>query len=636
MRSIKLFYKRAPKSARVIVTLLNIGNLIAGAWLIWDILQFGEINLVRTIAMIAAGVLVLINLIIFLIGINIGLRRKKTGLIIYAIALLTLIGGQIYVSEFHIDRIYDNLAAITETGYLQGIELTVLVDSEITSVEDLNEKTIGVINFESEQAKNTRAMVEELELAINNDLEEYDDFIAIAYDLINEEIDAAIFPSGFEELFGEDDALGDLEEKFTSIYSKTFATETDLQTGRDIDEPFTVLILGIDAVEEDLSQARSLNADSIMLLTFNPNTLNTTMMSIPRDTFVPVMCIAGQRQNKIAHTGVGGAQCMIDTIENFTGIEIDYFVRINMVGMVRIVDALGGIEVDVPIEFCEQDSQRRRGRHEICLEKGVQTLDGEGALALARHRRTINDFIRGYNNQLVLSAMVNTATEIRNPATISQIIDTVSDSMQTNMTTGQILSLANFFHETMGSASFSPDRLFLSGQGRMIFDPVFRLTLYNFVLYEGSVDDVVNAMKTNLELREPEMIRNFSFDIREPFVAPEIGRGNYTTLMGVDAQAVVALPNFIGRDRAFITSWANRHGLRINFATAPTTNANQANRAIRQSVSAGTDINRIRSLTITMGSFTPPANNNTNNPPNNENTTSEPDPPLETVLPEEV
>lgn len=61
--------------------------------------------------------------------------------------------------------------------------------------------------------------------------------------------------------------------------------------------------------------------------------------------------------------------------------------KINFKGVVDLVDILGGIRIDVPIDFCEQNSDRQFGDKTICLNKGVQTLNGEQALAFARHRK---------------------------------------------------------------------------------------------------------------------------------------------------------------------------------------------------------------------------------------------------------
>ena len=176
-----------------------------------------------------------------------------------------------------------------------------------------------------------------------------------------------------------------------------------------------------------------------MLITFNPTTLNSTILSIPRDTYVPISCFSGKRKNKITHAAWYGEDCMINTIQDFTGITIDYYVKINFKGVVKLVDTLGGIEVDVPFSFCEQNSNREWGENTVYVEEGLQTLNGEQALALDRNRHpnpsmcsskwtnyTSNDFIRGQNQQLVVKALLNKVKDIRSLDTVYELLDALS------------------------------------------------------------------------------------------------------------------------------------------------------------------------------------------------------------------
>ena len=170
--------------------------------------------------------------------------------------------------------------------------------------------------------------------------------------------------------------------------------------------------MGVDSAEEDLSKAAGLG-DSLMLITFNPKTLNTTIMSIPRDTYVPITCYRNSK-SKITHAASGGDSCMINTIENFFDINIDYYAKINFRGLMKLVDALGGIDVEVPYSFCETTMWRSE-EYMVYVDEGMQHLNGEQALALSRNRKTYkrcgakyskgprNDFVRGQNQQLVIS-----------------------------------------------------------------------------------------------------------------------------------------------------------------------------------------------------------------------------------------
>ena len=98
-----------------------------------------------------------------------------------------------------------------------------------------------------------------------------------------------------------------------------------------------------------------LTGDTLMIITFNPDTLQTTLVSIPRDTFVPIAC-RNDQYAKINSAAAYGTSCVIDTVSNFLDIDIDYYVKINFKGVVDLVDAIGGIEVDVEAPTYNADS----------------------------------------------------------------------------------------------------------------------------------------------------------------------------------------------------------------------------------------------------------------------------------------
>ena len=177
--------------------------------------------------------------------------------------------------------------------------------------------------------------------------------------------------------------------------------------------------MGVDSETEGIGNS-SFNGDSLMVVTFNPKTLSTTILSIPRDSYVPIACFNNQKKNKITHAAWKGEECMQKTIENFLDINIDYYVKINFKGVVGLVDTLGGVDIDVPYNLCEQNSNRQWGNNTVYIEQGKQTLNGEQALAFARNRHpnpsmcsakwtnyNSNDFIRGQHQQEVVMALLN-------------------------------------------------------------------------------------------------------------------------------------------------------------------------------------------------------------------------------------
>lgn len=604
MKTIKFFYKKSPKTVTFIITFLLLFSLTSGGYLLYHLSLYKNINLL-TIVTISLGITILIsNLLLFIIGIKLTLKRKYFTLFFYLIIWAASASGLIYFTYNYVSTIYSSLTNLSEKSSVYNSKLVINVDSDIKKISDLKNNIIGSINSDInlDQSNNANEIIDKLNLDANNEIKIYDDYIYMIKDLLSNKIEAAILPGSYEKIYKETEGLENLNTKLISIYSKDFTIKSNVKQTKKITEPFTLLIMGIDGTGENIDQANSLNGDSLMLITFNPKTLNTTILSIPRDSYVPITCLANRKRNKITHAGIGGEKCMISTIENFTDITIDYYVKINFSGVVKLVDHLGGIKVDVPIEFCEQDSLRRKGNHEICLKPGTQILKGEEALALSRHRKTIDDFRRGYNQQLVVNATLNKAKNSRNLNTITNMIKTLSNSMKTNMTTSQILSLFDLFQKSTGKEEYKLDRLYLSGYGKMIYEPSYGFNLYNYVLYDGSVKDSVEAMKINLEIKKPELIKQFSFDINEPYELPEIGRGNYTQNKNIGN----IIPNFIGNNKAQVQAWCNSHNVKVNFIEKVVTEQSKNNLVINQSHRAGVDAGSINIITITIGKYEAP------------------------------
>ena len=211
-----------------------------------------------------------------------------------------------------------------------------------------------------------------------NEILGYEDYASMIRDLYSGEVDYIFLPTNSGILYEEEEGYETLEAD-TKILASTEKKETKeeselLGTSKDVSEPFTILLLGVDSKKEGIENADSFNGDAIILVTFNPDTLTATMLSIPRDTYVPIACFSNKAENKITHAAARGTKCVINTVQNYTGITIDYYAKINFTGMVDLVDALGGIEVDVPYAFCEQNSQRKWGKYTVKVEQGKQTF----------------------------------------------------------------------------------------------------------------------------------------------------------------------------------------------------------------------------------------------------------------------
>jgi LCP family protein required for cell wall assembly len=207
-----------------------------------------------------------------------------------------------------------------------------------------------------------------------------------------------------------------------------------------IDEPVSFLFLGIDNDEgRDLGSTR---ADSIIYATLNPNTYEMNMVSIPRDTYVPIYrngsVVRWDRIN--AAYAVGEESVMVQTVEEWLDVPVHYYATFNFDAFLGIIDELGGIEMDVPITFTEMDSSDQAGA--IHLEEGHQTLNGEEALALARTRKLDDDVARGHRQQLIIQAIIDKALDFGSISAYTDIVETVGANMRTNMRMNDMRAVA--------------------------------------------------------------------------------------------------------------------------------------------------------------------------------------------------
>ncbi len=585
-----------------ILFLLFIGSFLTTGILLYSIsLLQGIENILRIVGSIF---IFIIFIALTLFGMKALVKNKPLTYLLILFLSLIYIGATGYVGT-QIYKAYGSLGKFSSTTNTYSSSIVTLSTNKIESINDLGNSKIGILNDKDsvDGYQIPQEIIKSEKLKVKT--VEYESYITLLTDLYNEKIDYIFLPTNYTVLFKNIEGFDDLETKTKIIYTKDKKVKSaTASTGGKITKPFTILLMGVDSEQENIKGA-SFNGDSLMLITFNPETLNTTILSIPRDTYVPIACFAGQRENKITHAAWYGEDCMMKTITKFTGIDIDYYVKINFKGVVKLVDALGGIDVDVPIKFCEQDSNRNMN-NQICLNPGQQTLNGEQALALSRHRKTINDFVRGQNQQLVVKGLMNKVKSIRSVDTIQDLLATLSNNMETNMSTSEMLSLYDVAKDIASKTKDMPiedlltmQRLYLSGYDQYIYDysgingQGTRMRLYNFVAYKGSLKDVSNAMKVNLGLSDPTIIKTFSFDINNPYEEHIIGQGTY------NESRISILPSFVGYDKQRAISYGNSHGFTVNvkYVSSPTGRVGQI---LEQSAPEGMDVKYVGKMTITV------------------------------------
>lgn len=207
-----------------------------------------------------------------------------------------------------------------------------------------------------------------------------------------------------------------------------------------VDKPISILIMGIDNTKErHLSTTRT---DSMIVCTYNPKNGDTSMVSIPRDTYVTMKQKNYNTTGKINSAySIAQEEGTIDAVEKLLDIPIDYYVRVDFDTLEDVVNAFGGIYIDVPFNLTEQDAN---GKMNITFKEGKhQLLNGEEALAFSRTRHIDDDIQRGKRQQEVIGAIVNRAMESASLTKYAKVLQTLNGHIKTNMPRPIILGLAS-------------------------------------------------------------------------------------------------------------------------------------------------------------------------------------------------
>ena len=422
------------KTANIFIGLFLIIALGCSGFAIYELLLLSSIE--TLIRFIVIGIICILDLYFITKANRIikgKIKKKKsvnkglfiTILFIYSI-ICFLVGGIIFYVYGKIDSLNKNTVTYTS-------KLLVMNNNAATDIDDINEMTIGILDDQKnpEGYIIPQEIIRENKLQDENEIKKYDDYTSMLVDLYANELDAMFVSGSYVSMFSGITGYENIEIDTKVIISKdkkmkkaaTSSIET-ASSGKSITEPFTILLMGIDSTDEVLEKNAIANGDTLILITFNPKTLNATMISIPRDSYVPIACWSGKPENKITHAAAYGNDCMVNTIQNYFDTKIDYYAKINFKGLVKLVNAVGGVEVDVPQVLCTDDSSRGG---EICIQPGRQVLNGEQALVFARNRKALanGDFGRAQHQQEIIMALVNKMKNIKDVSKFMEILNTI-------------------------------------------------------------------------------------------------------------------------------------------------------------------------------------------------------------------
>ncbi|SEI77229.1 transcriptional attenuator, LytR family [Alkalibacterium gilvum] len=251
----------------------------------------------------------------------------------------------------------------------------------------------------------------------------------------------------------------------------------DVNKGED---PFSVLLLGIDSDGETVEHGRS---DTMMLVTVNPNSNKTSILSIPRDTYTEI--IGRGTKDKINHAhAFGKASMAMDSVQNLLDVPVDYYLSVNMESMQQFVDAVGGITVVPPLSFSQEQYQ--------FVEGEPTHMDGSKALAYTRMRKKDpnGDYGRQFRQRQIIEGAMKSVASLDSIMNYQSILSTMGNTMKTNMSFEEMQDL---FSNYRGAAK-TIEQNQLSGNGTMLNG------VYYEIIPDQELARVRNDLNNELEL----------------------------------------------------------------------------------------------------------------------------------------
>ena len=523
-------FKKDPTILNIIVTIFTIVANILVVYILFNTTKFSSIgqNIFMMINIVVLAILLLLDLLVILM-----IRTRKIALFVISIIVLSLFVGGGGYGFYALGRVNKNVTKITGEKKEEEVSASLVIYSgtsgdPITDVKDLEGRRVGV-------AKGTKTEeIAKTKLSSSNTNVEYvevNGYTDLLSNLITGAVDCAVLPVNYQSQFEEDENLSAYLPDTQSIldFSETITSESETGADKDITkEPFTVLVTG---ENEGL-------ADSIILMSVNPISMKVTMTSIARDSYVPISCYGSSEKINAAHAS--SESCMVKTVENLMGIDIDYTIEFNFASVVQVVDAVGGVVVDIPVPFDAQCWNIYTDELAVFrLEAGENVyLDGARALGFVRERMAFpdGDFARQRHQQEVMEQIIQKIMSSKDPQMFLNVLDAAGDNIKTNFTVEQMTGFINYAlqkskryydsNNISGLFDFESSRVY--GYAANLWNSSLQMDLWIYRLFNGSIQDCANAIKRNLSTTAtPDTPTSVSWSAANTFTPDPVSQEYY-------------------------------------------------------------------------------------------------------------
>ncbi len=588
-------------NANIAVTVLAVIASFSVVFTLFNATQFANLG---------GSTFVLVNIlfIVLLVGMNAAIYtgiRKRNRPVFIAGAVLAVICVLIgCYGAYAIIRVNRNVEKITGSTTTESVSTSLVVYSDsgtqtINDIAQLNGRTVGYAKG-TQTASLGKARVDSEGFTVS--YQEFQDYSSLMLALFNGQIDCAVLPTNYQSMFGNEAGMKDFLANTASILDFEETVTVQNTTGSDKDltkDPFTVLLIG---TADGLS-------DTMILCSVNPISMKVTMSSIARDSYVPITCYGGNSSKLNAAHSVS-RDCLISTLENLTGVKIDYYVDTNFKGVVQVVDALGGIVVNSPVEFVGQNSDSERGAYTVWVPAGENVpLNGEQALAFARERHLFStgDFARQEHQQEVIEAIMRKIIRTRDINTLLKVVDAAGQNIQTNISVSQMTGFMNYLLQK-ANRYYDQDHIEkivllqgsrVTGYSSGLWDEGLQMSLYIYRLWQGSLNDTRAAIERNLSTTAAiEHSPSLQWSVNWDFYVPTISAEVYNEAI-IPSDVPTTIGNYIGRNIGALQSFCDAQGIALNVVYIA--DPSQADGTIvSQSVPEGTSIGSVSYIEATV------------------------------------
>lgn len=256
--------------------------------------------------------------------------------------------------------------------------------------------------------------------------------------------------------------------------------DTQLKNG----EPITILLTGLDSgalYYEDVEETRT---DVMMVFTINPETNESTVISIPRDALGVQSNTDEFDKLNHAYMNYDGIEGTINSLQRYLDMPIDYYVNVNMQGFMDVIDALGGVDITPTLTFTQNDVSFTEGE--------TRTLSGIEAMQYVRMRKSDpeGDIGREKRQQQLIEAVVDKVISLGTITNYNDILDAVGDDIKTNITVDNMFALQANYLKAMDNLN------------KLVFDDYVDLNLdfgYYMLIPELERLENVSIMQDNID-----------------------------------------------------------------------------------------------------------------------------------------